>query len=101
MNRLVIAFLALAALGCTTPKAIVVEEPRKKPSSVASNSNASALTGPGIGLRDPDVLSELPEGGGLRSPASVTSATPDGSPTVIARPPGGTATDSPTTTGAN
>ena len=101
MNRLLIAFLALAASGCTTPRAVVVEEPQKKPTAVARNSTEPNFIAPEIGLRDPDVISELPADKGLRSPTAVTSATPDGSPTVIARPPSQPAPGTPPASGAN
>lgn len=100
MTRLLIAFPALAVLGCAAPRATVIEEPAKK-HPVAAENTQSTLPGPAIGLRDPDVLSDLPEDNGLRSPTAVTSNTPGGSPTVIARPPSEPSSDTAPPSGSN
>jgi len=95
MTRLPIAFLALATIGCTTPKAIVIEQPPGRSRALARNATEAPLPGPESGLRDPDVLSDLPEDKGLRSSAAVTSTASGDGPTVIARPPSEPATDTP------
>jgi hypothetical protein len=85
-TRLLPAILPALLLGCSHPKATVVAEPPPRRAHTQANPAAAALPGDELTLRDPDVVSELPE---LRQPASATrpaAATPE-SGTVIARPP--------------
>jgi len=100
MTRLFLAILVPLAVGCTAPRATVIQEaPQKR--HVARTTTAPNLPAPTIGLRDPDVVSELPADTGMRSPAPVPSSSADDRPTVIARPPSDGGGDTPSPTGTN
>ena len=111
MTRLILAALCLLAVGCGHPPALVVVDgapaaidpnqvATKKPRSWFSP-RAPAMPRQNVALRDPDVVSELPTGSGMRAPAPVPSNSADDRPTVIARPPSDGSGDSPTPTGTN
>lgn len=100
MTRLFLAIPVFLAVGCAAPKATIVEEAPKERQAVKPTT-IPTLPGPEIGLRDPDVVSELPADTGMRSPAPVPSGSPDGRPTVIARPPSEGSTATPPASGAN
>ena len=100
MTRLFPAILALLVVGCAAPRATVVEEaPKKK--SVARNTGEPVPLPPEIGLRDPDVVSELPDATGPATPPVPPISSSDDRPTVIARPPSEAGADSPTPSGTN
>jgi hypothetical protein len=88
MIRLFPVLLTLLAVGCAAPRATVVEEaPIKRP--VARKSADPSPLPTEIGMREPDVASELPDASGVKAPGSAPLSRADDQPTVIARPPAG------------
>lgn len=85
-TRLPLAILPALLLGCAAPKAIVVEEPKPTPQAAKRESQQpSEPAAPQFTLRDPDVVSELPES--RQATPSSPAPRQGGTGTVIARPP--------------
>jgi hypothetical protein len=83
-TRLLPAILPALLLGCAHPKATVVEEPSPRPATAQAEPAADDQADDEVTLRDPDVVSELPESS---QPAVPPAPDDPASGTVIARPP--------------